>query len=54
VGTIEQGTVYDTLVGLLVQGGNRQNDRQLGRASIAKGDAYSLGQGVEDVSRQKI
>jgi len=24
VGTIEQGTVYDTLVDLLVQGGNRQ------------------------------
>ena len=24
MGTIEQGTVYDTLVDLLVQGGNRQ------------------------------
>ncbi len=36
MGTIEQGTVYDTLVDLLVQGGNRQEILKFRLDSVAQ------------------
>lgn len=42
MGTIEQGTVYDTLVDLLVQGGNRQQILQFRLGAAPQGRLEDL------------